>query len=220
VLTYVSGVAPTEASIVSIIYAGLAVAVRLCPQGMSSTRSHGWRQPQPASSRLEAVGRQVPGQGFQPPPFPPLPFLRATECPDCRLSKRSVKRRCIRFLDSEMVFRTGYALRTTRPACGRRPARRPVKHALGQYRARQSPAPRCWGQAGSRFGHHAGRPGLPPRDRTPAAIQPTPPGHTRRRHHPRRGRPILARTITSCQSTEGHIPSARCRPHPISLSTE
>ena len=52
---------------------------------------------------------------------------------------------------------------------------------------------------------------------TRGSYQVTPPSRTRRRHRSRRGRPILAKTATSRQSTEGHTPSERCRPHPISL---
>jgi hypothetical protein len=51
------------------------------------------------------------------------------------------------------------------------------------------------------------------------SYQVTPPDRTRRRHRPRRGRPILAKTATSRQSTESHTPSEQCRPHPISLPT-
>jgi hypothetical protein len=55
---------------------------------------------------------------------------------------------------------------------------------------------------------------------TRGSYQVTPPSRTRRRHRSRRGRPILAKTATSRQSTEGHTPSERCRPHPISLPTD
>jgi hypothetical protein len=49
------------------------------------------------------------------------------------------------------------------------------------------------------------------------SYQVTPPGRTRRRHRPRRGRPTLAKTATSRHSNGGHTPSERCRLHPISL---
>lgn len=46
-------------------------------------------QLQRASARFQAVGRHAPGQGVVDSPSFLLPLLRVTECPDCRLPKRS-----------------------------------------------------------------------------------------------------------------------------------
>jgi hypothetical protein len=95
-------------------------------------------QPQPASARFEAVGRQIPGQGVvRPPTFHRCPSCEPLSAPIVDFLNVPVKETLHPVLDFEMVFRTGSALRTT---CGQHALHAAddctspgQAHALGHY---------------------------------------------------------------------------------------